>query len=138
MANTETKEILIKKIKNLQDGIEYRDKKISELMEESEEKLNTIKTLKEDIRYNKENSKFVEEVKNVKQEYEEKIRDLKVAHQEKHRELDVILNTILKEHKTTVDRYESLLRVLQGSLDAHLELSDLSNKSIDKYYSKEK
>lgn len=176
MANNETKETLMKKMKNLQDGIEFRDKQISELMEESEEKTKTIKTLKESskfieeakkarqeleekinqlmeeseektktikelkeaIRYNKEHSKFVEEVQNVRQEYEGKIRDLKAMYQDKDKEFDVVFNTILREHKATVDRYESLLRILQGSLDSHLELSDLSNKSIEKYYNKEK
>lgn len=119
----ETKEILQGKIDNLKQGIELRDTQIAELKEKLKE---VEKSLKESRSAKEEYTKAAE----VHKDYEKKIQEMKQQQEARFKGVDDYIRNILKEHETTLARYEALLKILQGTVDSHIELHNLSTLTL--------
>lgn len=115
----ETKEILEGKIDNLKKGIELRDTQIAELKEK-------LKEVEKSLRESKSVKEEYTKVAGVHKDYEKKIEEMKQQHETRFKGVDDYIRNILKEHESTLARYEALLKILQGTVDSHIELHNLS------------
>jgi len=120
----ETKENLQGKIDNLKKGIELRDTQIAELKEKLKE---VEKSLKESRSAKEEYIKASE----IHKDYEKKLEEMKQQHETRFKGVEDYVRNILKEHETTLARYEALLKILQGTVDSHIELHSLSATSLN-------
>jgi uncharacterized protein len=119
--------------KHLAEAVEAKDREISKLksdMKETIDKAIADGTAKAQSELGNLKNKTQSDFEAMKKSYEKEIEGLKLQ----MGNADETIRSLAESNNDALARYEGLLKIIQGGLDAHIELHDVSTKQFRSHF----
>lgn len=119
--------------KHLAEAVEAKDREILKLkadMKETVDKAIADGTARVQAELGNLKNKTQSDFESMKKSYEKEIEGLKLQ----MGNADETIRSLAESNNDTLARYEGLLKIIQGGLDAHIELHDVSTKHFRSHF----